>query len=124
MAGQRPGGVTLVAVLGIISGILQILGGIVAIAAGAASGIVPALVVGVVVLAIGLFTLLVSGYLLGGSRLARVLVTISFLLSIGGAVYTIVSTPDQWWSGVVSGALALIGILLLYSRRANEYFSS
>jgi hypothetical protein len=119
MAGTRPGGVTLVAVIGIITGILQALTGLLALFAGGGAA-----AAGIIALIIGIFTIIVSVYLLRGSRLARVLVTISFVLSLASAVYAIIVTPSNPWSAIVSGLLALIGIILLYTRRANDYFGS
>ncbi|WP_439592428.1 hypothetical protein [Microbacterium sp.] len=117
MATSRPFGVTLVAIIAWITGALQIITGIFSLfGANFALGII-AIVVGVI-------TILVSLGLFGGSNGARLIVTIVFLLNIAGSIYLLVTQPGQAWSAVGSIILPLIGLILLYTSRANAFFKS
>jgi hypothetical protein len=120
MSGRRPAGVTLVAILAIISGALSILGAVLFFAAGLGTVITAAAIVSLV---IGIVTFLVGFFLLRGSSAARMLATISFILSIADAVYTLIAQPSQIWSAFFSGLFALIGVILLWSKRASTYFA-
>lgn len=122
MAGPRPGGVTLVAVIAWINGILAVIGGIIILAAGAEEGFPGAVAAAWVGIIIGVITILVGVGLLRGSNLARIIATIVFVLNIGSAIFTIFAAPGQLWSGIVTGLLAVVGLALLYSARANEFF--
>ncbi|MCD2443561.1 hypothetical protein LQ757_14870 [Agromyces sp. SYSU K20354] len=122
MAGTRPGGVTLVAVLAWISGALQILGGIIVLIGG--TEVPGATTAAWVAIIIGIITILVSLGLFRGSNTSRVIVTIVFVLNLASAVYVMFAVPAQLWSAVISGAAALIGLILLYTARANEFFRS
>lgn len=116
MAGARPGGVTLIAVLTWINGALGIISGILALIAGLGT-------VGWVTLALGVLTLAVGVGLLNGSNLARVLATIVFVLNVAAAIYTL-TTGGTLWSAIATGGLALIALILLYTARSNAFFRS
>jgi hypothetical protein len=124
MAGRRPGGVTLVAVLVIINGILGIIGGVVAIAAVAAAGAGGAIVLAIIPLVLGVLTFLVGLSLLRGGQIARGLTTVVLVIDLAFAIFAIFQNlgSASIWSPIVSGALALIGIVLLWTRRASEFF--
>lgn len=121
---DRPGGVTLVAVLAWITAVLQI-GLSILILTGAISpaGVsVPSTWVAIVV---GMITLLVSFGLFGANRIARVIVTASLGLTILSAILQAVAHRD---ANVLVGAiitilLAVAGISLLYTQRANRFFA-
>jgi hypothetical protein len=122
MAGPRPGGVTLVAVIAWINGVLAVIGGIlILIAAADVPVAVTAAWIGIV---IGVITILVGIGLLRASNLARIIATIVFVLNVGSAIFTMFSAPDQLWSAIITGLLAVVGLILLYSARANEFFRS
>lgn len=128
-AAARPGGVTLVAVLTWISGALNIVVGVVMFFQqsnaellaqfGGTSGIITA---GIVSILLGLVIVLVARGLLNGSQVARVLVTIVQALSLAGAVLGVLVAPGQLVSSLVTGLLALLIIVLLYTARANAFF--
>jgi hypothetical protein len=120
MSGRRPAGVTLVAILAIISGALSILGAVLLFSSGTGTVIVAT---GIVSLVIGIVTFLVGFFLLRGSSVARVLATISFLLTLANAIYTLVAQPTQLWSAFFSGLLALLGLIFLWTKRASVYFA-
>jgi hypothetical protein len=118
MAGTRPGGVTLVAVLAWISGAVNIVAGALLIFAAIMAP--DALWYGLVQLLLGIITIVVSIGLLRGRPNARIVVTV--VLSLISAVFVIFFQQAQVWSGIVSGVAVLIGLVLLWTRRANEFF--
>ncbi len=120
MAGSRPGGVTLIAVLAWISGAVNIIAGILLLIAGLMAP--DALWYGLIQLTLGIITIAVSFGLLRGSSTARVLVTIVFVLDLISAVFVVFFQQAVIWSGIVSGILVLIGLVLLWTRPANEFF--
>lgn len=121
---DRPGGVTLVAVLAWITAVLQI-GLSILILTGAISpaGVsIPSTWFAIVV---GVITLLVSFGLFGANRVARLIVTASLGLTILTSVVQAVAHRD---ANVLVGAiitilLAVAGIALLYTARANRFFA-
>jgi uncharacterized membrane protein len=120
MAGTRPGGVTLVAVLAWISGAVNIIaGGLMLFASIMAPD---ALWFGLIQLALGIITIVVSIGLLRGSQGARLVVTLVFVLNLISALFVIFFQQAQVWSGVVSGIVVVIGLVLLWTRPANEFF--
>lgn len=122
MAGNRPGGVTLVAVLAWISGAVNIIAGILLLIAAIMAP--AALWFGLVQLALGIITIVVSVGLLRGSSTARLVVTIVFVLDLLSALFVIFFQQAQVWSGVVSGVVVVIGLVLLWTRRAGDFFRS
>lgn len=115
MAGRRPFGVTLVAIIAWLTGALQIIAGVLLmIGGGIASGIVAML--------IGFITILVSLGLFGGSNVARILTAAVFVLNIAGSIYLMITEPSQLWSAIGSALLPLIGLILLFTSRANSFF--
>ncbi|WP_345800563.1 hypothetical protein AAIB33_13940 [Microbacterium sp. AZCO] len=117
---RRPFGVTLVALIAWISGAVAVIRGIVTVANPPTSDDWS----GWIGVAIGVVTVLVSFGLFGGNSAARVLVTIVFVLDLVSALITLFTYfgPLVVLGAVVSAALAVIGILLLYTRRANAFF--
>jgi len=122
MAGPRPGGVTLVAVIAWISGVFSVITGILLLTGGAAADSTAVTTAAWVTIVIGVVTILVGVGLLRASNLARIVATIVFVLNLASAIWTMFAVPGQFWSAIVSGLLALIGLALLYSARANEFF--
>jgi hypothetical protein len=120
MTGRRPAGVTLVAILAIISGALSILGSVVVFSVGGGTVIVAA---AIVTLIIGIVTFLVGFFLLRGSSAARIIATISLTLSVVDALYTMFTQPGQLWSALFSGLFALLGLIFLWTKRASTYFA-
>lgn len=116
MAGSRPFGVTLVAIIAWITGALQIISGVIALFSSQVS-------LGVVAIVIGIITILVSLGLFGGRNGARVIVAIIFLLNIAGSIWLMISHPAAFWSAVGSLILPLLGLILLFTSRANAFFA-
>jgi hypothetical protein len=124
MAGRRPGGVTLVAVIVVISGILQLLGGILGIAGVAAIGAGAIVALPIIAVVLGILTILVGLSLLRGGQIARAITTIVLAIDLAFAILGIFQSvgTSSIWSPIVSGALALLGIILLWTRRASAFF--
>ena len=120
MAGTRPGGVTLVAVLAWIAGAVNVIAGILMLIAALMAP--DALWYGLIHLLLGVITIAVGISLLRGSGTTRVLVTIVFVLDLIWAVFVVVFQQAQIWAGLASGVLVLVGLVLLWTRRANEFF--
>ncbi|OJX68362.1 MAG: hypothetical protein BGO95_09330 [Micrococcales bacterium 73-13] len=128
MAGQRPGGVTLVAVIIWIWALLDVVFGVLSVLALW----IPAIIIdlgwglgvlwnGIVSIVFGVIGFLIAGGLLRGSRLARALVTIWLVLSLIGAVVALVN--GSVLAGVISLVVAILGILLLWAGKAARFFS-
>jgi uncharacterized membrane protein (UPF0136 family) len=120
MTGTRPGGVTLVAVLAWISGAANIVAGLLLFIAAIMAP--QAFWYGLIQLALGIITIIVSFGLLRGRNRARIVVTVVFVLSLISAVFVILFQQAQVWSGIVSGIAVLIGLVLLWTPRASQFF--
>lgn len=114
MAGQRPGGVTLVAVIAWISGAVQIIGAVISLIAGGGANAWVALIVGILTIAVSLG-------LFRGNNVARILMALLFVLNLVVAVWAIVIGVSIW-SAIITGLLAAIGLAILFSSRANAFF--
>ncbi len=119
----RPAGVTVVAVIAWLSGALQIGLGLLVLA-GILNPVGVALPAIWLMIAIGTVTLLVSFGLLGGSAIARVLVTISLSLSLVNAFVQAAVQPaaNALAASIITATLAVVGLALLYTARANRFF--
>jgi len=115
MAGERPVGVTIVAVIAWIIGAIQIVGAILALIAGAG-------IDAWVVLIIGILTIAVSLGLFRGNNTARIIMAIVFTLNLIVAVWAIVIGVD-FWDQVIAGILAIVGLVFLFSKKASAFFS-
>ena len=124
----RPGSVTFVAVLAYINGILNIIGGILVLFTrdrmaagdgGALAGITTAAILSIL---LGIIVVIVARGLLRGSSGARVVVTIVMIIDILNGLLMLFT--GQVASGVIQILWSLLIIVLLYTRRANEFFAS
>jgi|SoiMethySBSTD1v2_1073268.scaffolds.fasta_scaffold577400_1 hypothetical protein len=130
-ANGRPGGVTLVAVLTWIQGLLDVVGGIILLfnvdnpAFEREFGYGDAvLIAGIATIVIGVVIIAVARGLLRGSRFARGVVTVFVLLSLISAVYVAIAIPAQLVPAIVSGLLSLIVLGLLWSGKAASFFAN
>ncbi|MFE4951551.1 hypothetical protein ACFQ9V_15735 [Leifsonia sp. NPDC056665] len=129
MSPTRPGSVTFVAVLAYINGVLNIIGGVVilftrdqmvrASNAGAIAGITTSAILAII---LGIVILVVARGLLNGSRFARGLVTVVMILNAIGGVILLFSL--QFFSGILEILWAVVMLSLLYTQRANAFFTS
>jgi glucose dehydrogenase len=115
MAGERPVGVTIVAVIAWIIGAIQIIFSILALIAGAGFDAWAVLIVGILTIAVSLG-------LFRGSNAARIIMAVVFVLNLVVAVWAIVVGVD-FWDQVVAAILAIIGLVFLFSAKANAYFT-
>ncbi|RKT36630.1 hypothetical protein DEU34_1148 [Microbacterium sp. AG1240] len=121
MAGQRPGGVVLIAVLAWIGAAAQVISGILVLTRVLSPNGVGTEAAWIAIV-VGLVSFVVTFFLFSGSNVARILVTISFVLSLLTAIFALAANPANIVAPVISGLVALVGIALLYTKRANEFF--
>ena len=129
---RRPGSVTLVVVLTIISGILTLLGALFLLLLGGAASLgsnvggVAVVVVGVLYLIFGIVTIAVGVGLRNGSRLARMLVTILMVIDIVGGIINLIwfRSSQTVTSSIITIIVSVIVLALLWNRRASEFFAS
>lgn len=127
MAASRPVGVTIVAVLAWISGFFSILGGVLLLFSGLETATQSRTVItisAIISILIGIVVILVSLGLFRGSNGARIVVTVVFILNIVNAVVQIISGTQGWWSALLSALPSIIGVILLYTQRANAFFGT
>lgn len=123
----RPGSVTFVAVLTYINGILNVIGGVILLiardqvagsAGGGVAGITTAAIISIL---LGIIVIIVARGLLRGSPGARVVVTVVMIIDIVNGVILLFS--GQLASGIVQILWSLLIIVLLFTRRANGFFT-
>lgn len=119
---RRPAGVTMVGAIATVSGILGTLGGVLALIVGS-SVQYGSIAAGVQIL-LGIITLAVAAGLLRGSNSARIVISLVFLLNIASVIFLPLALGGVLWAAVASAVLALVGLILLWTARANEYFRS
>ena len=127
----RPGGVTFVAVLTWISGLLDVIGGTIllfqtSVAAtveqfGGASQLIASAIISIL---IGVIVIAVAGGLLRGSGGARLIVTILQVLSIASSIFLAIAYPAGAIGEYFSILFSVIVLAFLWSPRANEFFRS
>ena len=127
----RPAGVTVVAVLAWISGLLDIIGGTLllfqtSVAStveqfGGASQLIASALLEIL---IGVVVIVVAIGLLRGNNASRIVITIFQILSIIGSVFLAIAYPAGAIGEYFSIALAAIVLLLLWTGRASAFFRS
>ncbi|MFE6965581.1 hypothetical protein ACFVAJ_10720 [Agromyces sp. NPDC057679] len=129
MTAKRPAGVTIVAVLTWISGLLDIIGGSILLfqtsvastveAFGGASQLITSAIVSIL---IGAIVMIVGVGLLRGSSGARLVITVFQVLSIGASIFFAITYPPGAIGEYFSAAVSVVVIALLWTGRANEFF--
>jgi len=63
--------------------------------------------------------------LLTGDRLGRVLAAVVFLVVLIGALLNVLSIGPgfSWGSSIAGAVLSVVGLVMLFSRRSNEFFA-
>ncbi|HVD19533.1 MAG TPA: hypothetical protein VNC63_12700 [Propionibacteriaceae bacterium] len=128
---RRPGSVTVVVVLTIISGILTLLGALFLLLLGGAVGLasqvsgVAVLIFGILYLIFGIVTIAVGVGLRNGSRFARILVTILMVIDILGGIANLIwfRSNQTVTSAIITIIVSVVVLALLYNRRASEFFA-
>ncbi|QKJ18083.1 hypothetical protein [Microbacterium hominis] len=113
---------TLVAVLAWISGILNIIGGILVLTGVIAVPGEESAAAGWVAIIFGTIVFLVSMGLFRGSSGARSLTALAFVLNIAAGAFVLLTHSLVNVSVIVSLFFAVIGLILLFTGRANEFF--
>ena len=116
---QRPVGVTIVAIIAWLSGLIQIIGSLFVIIAGLV--ITPVALIAWISLAIGIITLIVGVGLWRGNNTARTIATIVFIINIVLEVLGMFN-GESLWSAISGSILSIIGLILLYTSSARRYF--
>lgn len=126
---DRPGGVTLVAVLTWISGLLDIISGSLLLFQTSVSATVEQfggasqlIASALLTILIGVVIIVVAIGLLRGNNASRVVITVFQMLSIIGSVFLAIAYPAGAIAEYFSIAVAAIVLILLWTGRANAYF--
>ena len=127
----RPAGVTVVAVLAWISGLLDIIGGTlllfqtsVASTVEQFGGVSQLIASALLEILIGVVVIVVAIGLLRGNAASRVVITIFQILSIIASVFFAIAYPAGAIGEYFSIAIAAIVLLLLWTGRASAFFRS
>jgi hypothetical protein len=127
---RRPASVTVVVVLTWFAAVVSIAGGVVALLLSAeelaAADIAEASanVYGWTSIVIGAAAALLAIGLGSGSSLARALVSLLMVARMGVGLWAIISLPEGIVAGVITIALALIVLFLLWNGKASDYFAA
>ncbi|HET8927572.1 MAG TPA: hypothetical protein VFN24_07035 [Microbacterium sp.] len=130
----RPANVTVAGVLLIIFAALQIISGILAMVGGgavatvgdSATGAVAGAIVitGGILLVVGVLSLIFAIGILRGSNVARWIVTILQLISIGSGIYALVTAGQPLWQGLANLVIPVLILLLLWvGERTRAFFA-
>jgi len=126
---KRPLGVTIVAVLAILSGAFDVIGGIVLLAgqgdtelAEAFGGAGMLITVAAVSIIIGVAMLLIAIGLLRGNAVARMAATVVQVFSLVMSVWVGIAQPSSLGTEIPSALLAIAVLILLWSGEASRYF--
>lgn len=118
---NRPVGVTIVAIIAWLAGLLQIIGSIIMIIGGVF--VTWTALVGWFSLVIGIITMMVGVGLWRGNSTARTIAAVVFVINIALAVFSLFG-GESLWSAIASGGLSVIGLIMLYTKAASAYFVS
>jgi len=127
----RPGGVTFVVVLAYLVSIFTIIDGFFVtigaderlnqVKAGASKN--ELLWAGIVMMAVGVIGVLLTGALSRGSRVVRILFTIWIAFQIAGGLSAMISyRGEERLTGVVPFVLGIVVLYLLFNEKAHDFF--
>ena len=125
----RPLGVTIVAALAIISGVMDVIGGIVLLVMQSDPEVVDrfggaGLLVTLAIASIlfGVIMLIIAFGLLRGNATARIAATVVEIFSLASSISIGIMQPSTLPTEILSALLALAILLLLWSGEATRYF--
>lgn len=117
---RRPMGVSVVAILILLTGIGLLARGVLGLVRG---GEGPAgMVVAIILLVVGLVYALVAKGIWKGNRVSRIIVTILSAIAIIGSVIAL-TEPGEVVSSIVQIVIASVILALLYGRQARGFFA-
>ena len=126
---KRPLGVTIVAILAIVSGIVDIIGGVALLpvqsdaeAAERFGGAGFLVAVAVTSIVLGAIMLVVAYGLFRGNAVSRFAATILQVISVAGSVSSGIAAPATLSTEIPSALLALALLFLLWTGEATRYF--
>lgn len=126
---KRPFGVTIVAVLAIVSGVFDVIGGIVLLAMQSDPAVADAFggpgvlaTLAIFSLLFGVFMLLIAYGLLRGNATARIGATVVQVFSLASSIWIGIVQPSTLATEIVSALVALALLLLLWTGEATRYF--
>ena len=130
---ERPGGVTFVVVLAYIVSIFMVLDGFFVVIgadevrnqlhSGASKN--ELIWAGIVMMAVGVIGVLLTGALSRGSRVVRILFTIWIAFQIAGGLSAMISYQgEERLTGVVPFVLGIVVLYLLFNEKAHDYFAN
>lgn len=125
---RRPAGVTVIGVLAYIGGIFDIVGGsmilVLATSAALLANPIPGgLITAIAIIVSGVIVLVVSGGLLAGNRVSRLIVTIVRGVSIVSQILAMTTGGVGLIVGTISVVISAIVLSWLWTPRANEFFA-
>ena len=129
---ERPGGVTFVVVLAYLVSIFTIIDGFFVVLgadevknqfkSGASKN--ELVWAGIVMMAVGVIGVLLTGALSRGSRVVRILFTIWIAFQIAGGLSAMISYQgEERLTGVVPFVLGIVVLYLLFNEKAHDYFA-
>ncbi|KQX08063.1 MULTISPECIES: DUF7144 family membrane protein [unclassified Leifsonia] len=126
---SRPGGVTFIAVLAWIQGVLDIILGVILLFNQNDAALVldfggsgPLITSAIVYILVGIIIIVIARGLLRGSNGARVVVTAFEVITLAAALFVMIAAPSQFLGALVTAFIALVIILLLWTGRAGAFF--
>ena len=128
---KRPGIVTVLGVLGLISGAVQVLGGMFIALDGnrandfSQTGLNETGLIwyGVFTIALGAFILFLASSILSGQRWARVWYAVIGTINIVAGTWLVIThSGEARWTGLFSAILWVIILQLLFNEKSDSYF--
>ena len=133
---RRPTGVTIIAILNIIGGIIMLIGGVALVAAGSILPSIPmttgelsgvpawlvgtgAIAIGIIVLVLGILSFIVAYGLLKGAGWAW---SLTVILSIVSIVLNAISVATGNFGGIISIIISAIILYYLYRPHVKSFF--
>lgn len=130
---KRPAIITLLGILGIISGTLESITGLILIFAKETAEIykdeafTPTTVkwAGAIILAFGLIKIYIANSVLSGQKWAQIWYGILATLSLVSGIWSIIAHDGvSRWTGLFAAVVAFIVLQLLFSEKSQAYFES
>jgi hypothetical protein len=126
---KRPLGVTIVAVLAIISGAFDILGGVLLFILGSDAEVTEAFggsalltTAAITAIVLGVIMVIIAFGLLRGNAISRIAATVVQAFSLVMSIWLAITQPSTLGTELPSALLALAVLVLLWTGEATRYF--